>query len=229
MVIDFVVLIHVAELLAGFGAIVGGIEEAVLVPRSARELRPFDMVGEEFEGGHVLHVDFNPVGAAALDGVGHVFAVVGEADATERDRAVVGELVGVEEDGRLAVEGLLHVDDALVLEAVVLRIDVAAMFLRWHTIALVVNQLRQAVLECAAERDVAEVVLRDLVLFLDPFCGLGGGVVFKPAVRVSDLRAKVVVDDGGVFSRLGVGLDGIAFGLLWLLVAAEEGDDTAHD
>lgn len=123
----------------------------------------------------------------------------------------------------------MHVNDALVLEAVVLRVDVAAVFLRRHAIAFVVNELCEAVLECVAERDVAEVVLSDLVLFLDPFCGLGGGVVFKPAVRVGDLRAEVVVNDSVVHARLGVGLDCIAFRLLWLLVAAEEGDDTAHN
>jgi len=90
------------------------------------------------------------------------------------------------------------------LEAVVLRIDVAPMLLRWHTITFIVNQLRQAVFECAAERDVAEVVLCDFVLLLDPFRGLGGSVVFEPTVRIGDLRAEVVVDDGGVFSRLGI-------------------------
>lgn len=95
MVVDLMVFVHVAELLAGFGAVVGSIEEAVLIPRCAGELGPFDVVGEEFEGVHVLHVDLDPVGAAALDGVGHVFAVVGEADAAQRDGAVVGEFVGI--------------------------------------------------------------------------------------------------------------------------------------
>lgn len=95
VVVNLMVFVHVAELLASFGAVVGGIEEAVLVPRGARELSPFDVVGEEFEGGHVLHVDLDPVGAAALDGVGHVFAVVGEADAAQRDGAIVGKFVGV--------------------------------------------------------------------------------------------------------------------------------------
>ena len=114
------------------------------------------------------------------------------------------------------------------MEAVVLRVDVAAVFLRRHAVALVVDELRQAVLEGAAEEDVAEVVLCDFVLFLDPFRGLGGGVVFEPTIRVGDLRAEVVVDDGFVHARLGISLDGIAFRLLWLLVAAEEGD-CAHD
>ena len=100
------------------------------------------------------------------------------------------------------------------------------MFLRRHAVAFVVHELREAVLEGATEGDVAQVVLRDFILFLDPFRGLGGSVVFEPTVRVGDLRAEVVVNDGGVFSRLGVSLDGIA---LRLLVAAEEGDDTAHN
>ena len=95
------------------------------------------------------------------------------------------------------------------------------MFLRRHTVAFVVHELCEAVLEGAAEGDVAQVVLCDFVLLLDPFRGLGRSVVFEPTVRVGDLRAEVVVNDGGVFSRLGVSLDGIAFRLLWLLVAAE--------
>ena len=53
------------------------------------------MVGEEFEGGHVFHIDLDPVGTAALDGVGHVFAIVGEADAAQRDGAVIGEGVRI--------------------------------------------------------------------------------------------------------------------------------------
>ena len=109
----------------------------------------------------------------------------------------------------------------MVLEAIVLRVDVATVFLGRHTVAFVVHELREAVLEGAEEGDVAEVVLCDFILLLDPFRGLGGGVVFEPTVRVGDLRAEVVVNDGGVFSRLGIGLDGIAFRLLWLLVAAE--------
>ena len=32
VVVDFVVFVHIAELLAGFGTVVGGIEEAILVP-----------------------------------------------------------------------------------------------------------------------------------------------------------------------------------------------------
>lgn len=114
----------------------------------------------------------------------------------------------------------------MVLEAVVLRVDVTAVFLRRHAIAFVVHELREAVLEGAAEGDVTQVVLCDFVLLFDPFGGLGGSVVFEPTVRVGDLCAEVVVNDGGVFSRLGVSLDGIA---LRLLVAAEEGDNTAHD
>lgn len=75
---------------------------------------------------------------------------------------------------------------------------------------------------------MAQVVLGDLVLRLDPFRGLGGGVVLKPTVRVGDLRSEVVVNDGFVHARLGIGLDGIAFSGLRLLVAAEKGD-CAHD
>ena len=108
----------------------------------------------------------------------------------------------------------------MVLEAVVLRVNVATVFLRRHAVAFVVHELGEAVLEGAAEGDVAQVVLRDFVLLLDPFRGLGGGVVFEPTVRVGDLRSKVVVNDGGVHARLGISLDGIAFRLLWLLVAA---------
>ena len=102
------------------------------------------------------------------------------------------------------------------------------MLFRRHAVALVINELRQAVLECAAEGDVAEVVLCDFILFFDPFRDLGGGVVFEPTIRVGDLRAEVVVDNGFVHARLGISLDGVAFRLLWLLVAAEEGD-CAHN
>ena len=134
----------------------------------------------------------------------------------------------------------------MVLKPVVLRVDVAAVFLRRHAVTFVVDELRQTVLKGAAEGDVAQVVVGDFVLRLDPLCSFDRGVVFEPTVRVGDQCAEVIVNDSGVFSCLGVGLDGIAFQwlcyslffhfgvslggrTLWLLVAAEQGDDTAHN
>ena len=70
------VFVYIAELLAFDGFVVGSIEEAVLVPRSPCELGPFDMVGEEFASGDVHDVDFHPVGAAALNQVSIIFAIV---------------------------------------------------------------------------------------------------------------------------------------------------------
>jgi len=64
-------------------------------------------------------VDLAPIRAALGDGIGGEFALARGREVVEAGGAVGGELVGIEEDARGAVEALLHVDDRLVLQAVV--------------------------------------------------------------------------------------------------------------
>lgn len=51
----------------------------------------------------------DPVGAAGGESVGEGVAILGEAAAGERDRAVLGQRVGVQEHARLAVQTVLYV------------------------------------------------------------------------------------------------------------------------
>ena len=98
------------------------------------------------------------------DAVGDVLAVVADRHARERDRAVLGPRVRVEQHPRLAVERVLHVEHALVLQAVVLREEVPAAVLGRRRDLLVVPQVGEALLDRLALGDRFEVT-RTVTLF----------------------------------------------------------------
>ena len=210
MVIDLVVLVHVGELLALDGCVIGRVEEAILEPGSTGELRPFDMVGEKLLGGDVHHIDLHPVGTAALDGVCEILSVVGLRSAAIGHRAVVRQLVGIQQHLRLRVGSVLDIQHALVLQAVVLAVDVTAETFRRDAVTLVVHQVHQAFLDGTAEGDVAKIILRHGTLGIHPRRGLLGGVVLQPTIGIRDEGPKIIVHHAGVFGCLGIGRDLIA-------------------
>ena len=109
VVVNLMVFVGVGELLAFFGARVCAIVETVALPLGIGEFCPFDVVGEELLGLGVHHVDFGPVGAVARDGVCGVATVVALGCSCQRHGAVVGEVVGVEEQFGLATDGVCAV------------------------------------------------------------------------------------------------------------------------
>ena len=70
------VFVYVAKLFTFFWTVVCTVEEAILIPGSACELSPFDVIGEQLAGRDVHDINLYPVGAATLNGVGEIFAVV---------------------------------------------------------------------------------------------------------------------------------------------------------
>ncbi len=76
VIVDLMVLVGVGELLAGLGARIRAVIEAVAVPFGTCELGPLYVVGEQFFGGSVHHVYLHPVTAAAVDGIGCIFAIL---------------------------------------------------------------------------------------------------------------------------------------------------------
>ena len=64
--IDFLKLIHCGQRGSGFRDVVAGIikARAILGPRNARELHPFEAVGQFLASGHVADANFLPVAAA---------------------------------------------------------------------------------------------------------------------------------------------------------------------
>ena len=88
MIVDFVAFVFAAVGVVLTGFVIGAVVEAVLVPGGLRELGPFNVVREEFEGFGIHKEDFLPVTAAAGNGVGHILSVMGEVAALEGHGAV---------------------------------------------------------------------------------------------------------------------------------------------
>ena len=185
------------------GSIVGAVEEAVSLPGGPGELRPFDMVREQFAGGGVHHVELLPVASAAGNAVGRILAVVAEIHALEGHGAVFAEGVGVQEHARLPVRRILLIEHALVLQAVVLiKIPFAVGAAHGSAHLLIVTDLLEALQQLGAERNMSKVVRSRTVLGFDPGRSLVGTVIFQPAVRVGHLGAEIVVGSG-VLAGLG--------------------------
>ncbi len=102
VVVELVKIVGLAQS-GPFGLVVAAVVEAFVVfgPRSSGELYPLQIVGKIFAGVDVADVPLGPVGAGGGDGVGHELAIVGYFGISERDRAVGGERVGIEQDARL--------------------------------------------------------------------------------------------------------------------------------
>ena len=194
------VIIHAVERilcteLAPVGGGVAAVVEAVADPARAGELDPLQHVARLFAGGEVHHADFLPVAAGRVAHHHDVLVVIGGAGQAGRDRPVLAEGVGVEEDPVLAVEAVADVPDALVLQAVVLADVVAVANLPGRADLLVVEDLLVAVADGLAEGDGVQVAAGHGVLGFDPGAGLLAAVVLEPAVGVGDLGAEVGVDD----------------------------------
>ena len=90
---DFVIVNFMQLVLAAVcalrGSIVGAVIEAVAMPGSIGEFAPDYMILKMFAALEVEYIDFGPVAAASRDGIGHIFAVLGDAGAGKCHRAVI--------------------------------------------------------------------------------------------------------------------------------------------
>ena len=190
------------------GLVVGAVEESVAQPLRVGELSPNDVVVEHLASHQVVDDDLVPVAAVAGDGVGGIASVAREVEALERHCSVLAQGVGVEDHALLAVEAVLDVEHALVLQAVVLEVIDLVLHIERCSHLGIVGELGETCLHLVAEWDFLEVGLSDFVLGLYPLSRLGGVVVLEPSVWVGDLCAEVVVN----------GVDGLGLGVVDLLL-----------
>ena len=183
------------------------VEEAFAVgrPTGRAELDPPQLVRQRLAGGDVEHLPHVPVGSRLGRAVGGVLAVVGRHEPGQGDGAVFGPLVRVEQHPGRTVEGVLGVQDALVLQPVVLGEEVPAADLVGRREPLVVPQLGHPPLDGLPLGQAVQVAEGDLVLGRHPVGHrrLLPHVPFEPAVRVGDGGAVVGV---GLVHRFGVGI-----------------------
>ena len=197
-----------ARIGVALGFVIGAIEEAVSEPGGPRELSPLDVVGQYLERLRVHHIKLRPVAARTRDGVGQVFAVVGETDVAQGHRAVSRELVGVEEDASvlLLAQAVHLVEHTLVLKTVVLvEIPLArGLDIEGCSHLAVIGDFAQALQKFAAEGDLGQVVLCHLVLGLHPLHGGLRVVILQGAVGVGYFHTEILIH-GVVRRRGGVG------------------------
>lgn len=91
------------------------------------------------------------------------------------------------------------------MKAVVEEIVVIVAVPLGRALLRIVVERRQPVVNGLTGRETVEVVARDGVFGFDPCGRLGRIVVFQPAVGIGDARTVVVVDDGRVAPRVGIG------------------------
>ena len=184
-------------------SVVGTVVKAVAAPGSPGELGPLYMVFKQASVLHVHHENLFPVAAAAGNHISHVLAVVRKIGALEGHCTVVAEGIGIQEDAGLAAEFVHLVEDALVLESVVLvEIPLAVLLVRRRAHLFVVGNFLEPREYLFAGGKLFQIGLGYFILRLYPGSGLGGSVVFQPTIWIGDLRAEVIVDSI-VFARLG--------------------------
>ena len=175
VVVEFVVEVQGLELGALLRLLVAAVEEPLVVlgPRGAGELGPAELVGELPVTRKRVPRDFQnvpdgPVAARLRTAVGHITAVVAEAHLAQRDRAVLGPRVRIQQHPRLAVQRVGDIQHGLVLQAVVLEVEVPPALFHVGRILGEIPQLGQATVDLLALGDGGQVRLGELVLLLDP-------------------------------------------------------------
>ena len=107
-----------------------------------------------------------------------------------------GEHVRIEQYAGSRVPPVLHVQNALILQAGVLEVEVAPSILERGRKAGVVPDLRQSVLDRRAFRDRCQKRIGQPVFCFHPCLGRRRIGVLEPAVGIGDADAMVVVDLG---------------------------------
>ena len=203
---DFVEINLVAFVLAAVGVvltgfIVGAVVEAVSAPCRLSELGPLNVVLKERAGFYVHHENLLPVTSAAGNGVGHVFAVIGEKGALQGHGAVFAQGIGIQENHRFRLRRIHLIQDSLVLEAVIfVDIPLAVFSTGRDTHFLIIGNLLETFQELLTPRQALKVIVRHLVLGLHPCGGFFRGVILQPAIGIRNLRAEICIHSV-VFAR----------------------------
>ena len=217
--VDFLILVGRGEFLAFRRFFEPGIIKAVTLPGGAAELGPLDAVLELLAGLHLHDPHLRPVRPTLRPRIGGIAVIVRESGQESPGGSVRRKSVGVEEDPGFAVQALLDVDDALVLEAVVLHEEIILSDSEGRRIAGIIVDLGQPgadplpgldralhriggvadhvsyapAADLLAEGDLGQVIESDLVLGLHPFRRRLGLVVLEPAIRVGDFCAEIII------------------------------------
>ena len=166
---------------------------AVLGPREVRKLHPTDDIGQVRAACHVAHVELLPVGARRRKAVAEEPAVEARRYDPESHRPVRGEEVGVHEDAGVPLPPLCHIEDRLVLQAVVLRVEQEPVALLGQAVLREVPEAGKPRLDRGALGDGLQGVGRERALGGHPRLRLRRVDGLHPAVGVRHLLPEVIV------------------------------------
>ena len=177
--------------------------ESPFHPSRAGELHPLQHLARGLACFQVKHAHFLPVGAGSVAHLHHVTAIGRSAGQVGRDRPIVAQGIGIQEDAFLAPFFVLNEDDALVLEAIVSG--------QKHLFSNASRNAHARMVEQGFATFTQRLPLGQAVEVDSGRVGLGGhpchhfrvAVVFQPAVRVRHCGAPEGVDD----------VDGSGFGI----------------
>ncbi len=163
-------------------------------PGRAAELGEVQKVAAILACIYVPHPPRLPVGSAVGLGIGDQLPVTAHAPLRKGHGRVLRERVRVDERAGLrSVEPITHVQNALVLQALVLREEVAAVFLAGQSEALEVPEFGDTRLDRITGGQALEVRKRNLVLGLDPGLDRLALHLLHPAIRIGDFHSVVLV------------------------------------
>ena len=195
--IERLVLVLARQLRVGLRLGIAAVIEAaaVLGPLRAAELHPLNDIRQIFPRSHIPHMILLPVTASLRGAVDHQLPILTDGGSRERDRAVLGECVGIDQHPGFRLQALGHIDYALILETGVAREKVAPALFPGLAEALIVPQLRQSRFDLLPLGDGCEKGGGHSVLRLHPGFALLGVVILQPTVGISHGRAVVDIHD----------------------------------
>ena len=197
VVVDLVKVVRSPEGLALLWLVEPAVAESLAIHRPVcpGEFAPADVVGLIVARRDLAHAPLLPIRSRRRQAVGEEFSILAHRVAGQRDRAVLGELVRVEQDLlRRARFVLTPVEHRLILQAGLARIDDAPAIAPRHADLVVIPDRLEALLDALAAGQFRQVSLRELRLRGDPRPGLSGVDLLEPAIRVSNFLAVEILD-----------------------------------
>src|SRR5947209_2392041 len=131
MEIKFLKIVHALELVSWFRLVVAAVKEpfAVFGPGGAGKFHPFEGVAHILGSEDVPHLPFLPVGTSRSNSIGHQLAIVRHRVTAQGCSPIAGEFVGIKQDPWRSLKRNGRVQNALVLQAVVLGEEKNSSFL----------------------------------------------------------------------------------------------------
>ena len=177
--------------------IAGVIETAIITfPGQAGGTRTLDDVGQQLVRGGFDDPQRTDFGSSRGGSVGNVLPVVRRYPPIERDGAVLGKRVHIDQNFIVAVDAFADVQHRLVLRALTAGVEVIVAADLGTTEVADLQQLIEPLVELLAARQVVENAARVRQLLGDPLLGGGTVAVFQPAIVVDDFVRVVIIGDG---------------------------------